>query len=301
MNAHADKESTIDDLHRRIGRNLLRFQAIEQSLRLTLPYVHPEGGAKGADAMREYRERHVSAKPLGPLIDQFRASITGTPELWQDGLARLLAARNELVHQFYSRFDFLSPNSVPEALEYLDRQYKEAEEWAEIFRLQSLMLLLILIETKPALAAEYGSYREKLLEQLPASLEIVVPTAPNRTLWGTTRIVKLLRLAEQHTQTVNGMTLLSRAGQFIKGEAPDLSAKLYGLRTLKEILIASGLFHVNVEDATTVMYKINGEAVGPLPAAAGPCGSCGSNAGPERGSACQGDCDSRRQTRDVVR
>jgi hypothetical protein len=266
MNAHADKESMIDDLHRRIGRNLLRFQAIEQGLRLTLPYVHPDGGAKGADAMREYREQFVSAKPLGLLIEQFRASIAGTPELWQHGLARLLAARNELVHQFYSRFDFLSPDSVLEALEYLDRQYKEAEEWAEIFRVQSLVLLLILIETKPALAAEYGSYREKLLDQLPPSLEIVVPMAPNRTLWATTRIVKVLRLAEQHTQTVDGMTLLSRAGQFIKGQAPDLSAKLYGLKTLKEILIASGLFHVTVaEDATTVMYKSNGEAVGSLP------------------------------------
>jgi hypothetical protein len=47
MNAHADKESMIGDLHRRIGRNLLRFQAIEQSLRLTLSYVHPDGGANG--------------------------------------------------------------------------------------------------------------------------------------------------------------------------------------------------------------------------------------------------------------
>ncbi len=67
-----------------------------------------------------------------------------------------------------------------------------------------------------------------------------------RTLWATTRIVKLLRLAEQHTQTVDGMMLLSRAGQFIKGQAPDLSANEYGLKTLKEILIASGLFHVTV-------------------------------------------------------
>jgi len=216
--------------------------------------------------MHKYREQHVSAKPLGLLIGQFKASIAGTPELWQHGLATLLAARNELVHQFYSRFDFLSPNSVPEALEYLDRQYKEAEEWAEILRVQSLVLLLILIETKPKLAAEHGSYRERLLEQLPASVEIVVPTAPNLTLWATTLIVKLLKLAEQRTQTVDGMTPLPRAEQFIKGHAPDLSTKEYGLNTLKEILIASGLFQVTVaEDATTVMYRSNGEAVAPLP------------------------------------
>lgn len=255
----------VDELYRRIGRNLLRFQAIEQSLRFMLPYIHPDGGAKGADAMREYQDRYVSAKPLGILIDQFRSSISGAPEFWSHGLANLLAARNELVHQFYSRFDFLSSNSIGEALAYLDQQLKDTEEWTSIIRTQSLVLLLILIETKPALATEFGAYREKLLEQLPPSLEIVVPSSPDRTVWATTRIARLLRLAELHTKTESGMTLLSRAGNFIKSQAPDLSAKEYGLRTLKEILIASGLFHVIVaDDGTTVMYRSNGEAVVPL-------------------------------------
>jgi hypothetical protein len=44
---------------------------------------------------------------------------------------------------------------------------------------QSLVLLLILIETKPALAAEYGSYREKLLEQEGAGSS---PNRPGRGL-----------------------------------------------------------------------------------------------------------------------
>lgn len=32
----------INELHRRIGRNVLRFQKIELALKLMLPYVHPE-------------------------------------------------------------------------------------------------------------------------------------------------------------------------------------------------------------------------------------------------------------------
>lgn len=234
----------VDELHRRIGRNLLRFQAIELSLKLMLPYMHPDGGAKGAGAMREYQVKNVDGKSLGLLVEQFRSSVSGTPELWERGLAELLAARNDLVHHFYHKFDFVQPNSVHEALEYLDRQYKESEEWSEILRIQSLVLLLVLIETKPAVAADYGQHREKLLAQLPRSLEFVVPLAPNRTAWTTTRVVKLLRLAEQNTQPIDGMTLLSRAGEFIRSRAPDLSVRDYGLRNLKEILTTSGLFHV---------------------------------------------------------
>lgn len=215
--------------------------------------------------MREYQNNNVASKSLGMPIEQFNSSISGTPELWERWLAELLAARNDLVHHFYHRFDFVMPNSVNEALEYLDRQYKEAKEWSEILGVQSLILLLILIETRPALAAEYGVHREKIIARLPTSLEIVVPSAPNRTMWATARVVKLLRLAEQHTQTVDGMTFLSRAGKFIKSQAPDLKVKEYGLKTLKEILMVSGLFHVVVAGDGTVTYQRNEILVDPLP------------------------------------
>jgi hypothetical protein len=247
----------IDGLHRRLGRNLLRFQEIELSLKLMLPYVHPDGGAKGTKAMQEYQARNVTGKSLGLLVEQFKSAISGTPELWESGLAALIEARNDLVHHFYHQFDFVQPESAQNAIEYLDTQYREAEEWWQILRVQSLVLLLVLIETKPALAAEYGRHREKLLAQLPSYVEFVVPSEPGRTAWATTRIVKLLRLAEQHTQQVSGMTLLSRAGNFIKSRSPDLLVRAYGLKTLKEVLTVSGLFHVEVSEDGTVSYRGN--------------------------------------------
>ncbi|HLF10858.1 MAG TPA: hypothetical protein VJA26_06555, partial [Gammaproteobacteria bacterium] len=163
--------------HRRVGRNLLLFQAIEQSLRFMLPYVHPDGSASGAEAMRQYQRHNIERKSLGPLLEQFRGSVSGTPDLLETGLNGLLAARNELVHHFYAneRVDFLSPSGGAAALAYLEEQYKYAQEWAEIFPAQSLVLLLILTETNPELAAEYGQHRERLIAQLPASLEIVDP------------------------------------------------------------------------------------------------------------------------------
>jgi hypothetical protein len=249
--------SPMDELHRRIGRNLLRFQEIELSIKLMLPYIHADGSAKGAEAMREYQTKNVDGRSLGLLVEQFKSAISGTPELWESGLAALLEARNELVHHFYHQFDFVQPDGVNNALEYLDHQYGQAEEWWRILQVQSLVLLLMLIETKPALAAEYGQHREKLLAQLPPWVEFVVPSAPDRTAWATTRIVKLLRLAEQHTQQVNGMTLLSRAGNFIKSRSPDLTVKAYGLKTLKEILIVSGLFYIEISEGGTVLYRGN--------------------------------------------
>ena len=49
-------QATIDELHRRIGRNLLRCQEIEVGLKLILPYIHPNGGAKSLEAIKAYRQ-----------------------------------------------------------------------------------------------------------------------------------------------------------------------------------------------------------------------------------------------------
>src|SRR6185436_13043026 len=58
----ANRKQTIDEIHRRIGRNLLRYQGIEECLRLLLPYIHPNASAKGADAMRSYQQQNVASK-----------------------------------------------------------------------------------------------------------------------------------------------------------------------------------------------------------------------------------------------
>jgi hypothetical protein len=57
-----------DELHRRIGGNLLRLQAMELSLKFVLPYTHPDGGAKGADAMRAYQSKDVTGKPFHVMV-----------------------------------------------------------------------------------------------------------------------------------------------------------------------------------------------------------------------------------------
>lgn len=68
------------------------------------------------------------------------------PEPSKDTLHQLQTARNELVHEIYRnpRFDLLSPSGASDLLAYLDEQYSQAEEWAEIFRVQSLKEILLI-------------------------------------------------------------------------------------------------------------------------------------------------------------
>ena len=117
------------------------------------------------------------------------------------------------------------------------------------------------MESNPALAAQFGSHHEKLLIRLPPGLEYIDKHDPTRTTWATSRIVRLLQLAEIHTEKRNGFTLLARAGEFIKAKSPDVSPEEYGIRTLKDLLRLSGMFEIAVEtDGTTVSYRSIGEA-----------------------------------------
>ena len=253
----AKNTQIIDEVHRRIGRNLLRYQGIEVCLRLLLPYIHPDASAKGADAMRSYQQQNVASKSLSPLVQQFRAAVAGLPEPSSDTLQQLQKARNELVHEIHSnpRFDLLSTSGASDLLAYLDEQYSQAEEWAEIFRVQSLVLLLILIESQSSIAAEFGAHRDELIAQLPTSVEVIDRANPTQSAWASTRVVTLLRMAELHAEPIDGMTLLSQAGRFIDERESTLDLKdIYGLKTLKEILLISGLFDVKV-DGDTVWYR----------------------------------------------
>ena len=90
--------------------------------------------------------------------------------------------------------------------------------------------------------------------------EIINGGDPSKTVWETTRIVQLLKLAEHETEPLDGMTLLSRAGQFIRKSAPEFSPRRYGLKRLTDVLLASGLFEVDLranDDAggVTVLYR----------------------------------------------
>ena len=253
-----DKNEAIREVHRRIGRNLLRFQEMEVAMKMILPYAHPDGAMKGVEAMRQYQKEHIDLKTLGYLFGQIKDAMQATPEFFERSAASIVAARNDLVHHFYKlpSVDMLAPEGLVKATAWLDKQFEDSEEWYQILRTESLLVLLMLMESNPELAVQYGAHHEQLLEQLPPNIEYIDQIDVRNTTWAKSRIVRLLQLAELKTEKRNGRTLLARAGQFIKTQSPEICPEEYGVRTLKDVLLASRMFEVIIEaDGSTIAYR----------------------------------------------
>jgi len=261
-----DAPPTVDEIHRRVGRNLLRFQKIEEFLRFMIPYLRVGSESVTVESIRSAQAR-VRKMRLGRLIDEFKRAAEQLDSYWVSELQKVLDARNELVHEFYRNphFSLLSQEGASRALAYLNEQHQATDEWHKALRTQGTVLLINVIDANPNLASEYARHRERLIASLPPSMEFVDAIEPEGTQCASTRIINLLRLAELKTEPVNGMTLLARAGQMIASVAPGTNLEEdYGLGSLKKILLMSGLFEVRIaDDGTTVSYRSNGQLTAP--------------------------------------
>jgi len=160
--------AALDDLHRRIGRNLLRFQQIEFALKFALPYMHPDGGKAGFEALKKYRER-IGSKPLGEVVQALEESIDIPDGFFSRKLKDVVDARNAFVHHFFELpgIDLMSPTGLAELTRYLDQQYESAAELFEFARVLSGAALLAVLDSRP------GAYPE--LEAMRATLEASLP------------------------------------------------------------------------------------------------------------------------------
>lgn len=242
----------------------MRYQQIEFFLKHALPYIHPDGSKQGDEAFRKYRDA-IGSKTLGLLINELH-DCDGIPEGYiRNELAKVIADRNELVHHLFQRpgIDPLSASVVEETIRYLDRQYEQAEELYRFAHTQSLAVLLAELSTHAHNNAEYAAYYEQLKALLPLDVEVINTEDPTKTIWRTTRIVQLLKLAEKRIEKTEGLTPLSRAGEFIRREAPDLKYRDYGIKKLRAILVVSELFDVFVlpkegQTNDVVLYRSKG-------------------------------------------
>lgn len=259
MTDTVNPESPVSELQRKLGRNLLCFQEIEFGLKLVMPYIHPdaqEGGLASFTAVRA----EFSDKTLGVVIEKFRESLTtSSPDVLSDELARVLKERNQLVHEFFRLpgIDFLTLDGVRAGIQYLDRQFESIQPIRGLVRSQAVATLLTIIRSQEDKNSELAQHYGALLQAVGPDVEIINVSNPSMTIWETTRVVRLLRLAEKETERVDGMTLLSRAGALIRREEPEVSPKTYGLRRLMDVLLACGLFEVEVRpsnDSGSVVF-----------------------------------------------
>ena len=250
----------IDEVLRRIGRNLLLFQEVEGMLKFLVANNEISGPPRSLDRLRQERADEIATKTLGQLARRYSDEVlsdgeddAGIPEnvteSWirisyrveqygnalgvQDAeLAAIVATRNELVHQFLPRWD---PNSLAKteaALNFLDAQREAVLVTHERLRKFIDGHMALRAELHALLDSEEGKRRFELA-YLRAS-----------------RIVALLDEIAKEVGGESGWVPLATAGRLLRECAPDEMAALkerFGYTTLKGLTLATGIFDVREE------------------------------------------------------
>lgn len=268
-----DLDSSVAEVQRRIGRNLLLFQQIEHLLKHLMSNARYEGTITSAKVDHEERQARFHKQTLGQLAGQFvddvladageREAPESVDEAWfsfgftiqtdsafvEQHTAEMRAvvdARNDLIHHFLPRWSPASEDSTRAALAYLDEQRAQALPMRD--RLQGFVNAL---QQAAKAHAEFMSSpkgaREIELQWLRHS-----------------RLVLLLGEVAQKTPRADGWTVLASAGHILRRQEPQELEHLlerYGHRTLKRLLQATELFDIEEEPTagggTRTIYRIN--------------------------------------------
>lgn len=270
--AHARTPAT-DEVLRRVGRNLVIFQQVEQALKFLTTHARfhapasqfAERFGKHAEAIQKKSMGDLAGKLVDNVLQADRDD--GTPdnvtEAWfgfrftiesdaesvarhERELKELVDRRNELVHHFLPRWHDAVDGDADAALAWLDAQREAAV--ALLDRLQGWART---VETARKEQAAFLLSPEGQRE-----VELVV-------LRGSRLVVMLGQIA-MHTPRPDGWTVLDTARHLVKREEPeelnDLRTR-FGHPNLRAILQATELFDVVDETTpgggTRTIYRIN--------------------------------------------
>ena len=271
--AEAGRAPDVDEVLRRIGRNLLLFQHIEHLLKHLMSNTRFEGTIALAQANHEERRAKIHKQTLGQLAGQFADDVLADAverdapedlsEAWfsfaftiqtdsafvEQHTAEMKAvvdARNDLIHHFLPRWSPASEESTRVALTYLDEQRARALPMRD--RLQGFAKAFQDVATAHAeFIASPEGVRQFELQWLRHS-----------------RLVLLLGELATRTNRVDGWIVLATAGQIVAREEPDElehMAQRYKHLTLKKLLQATELFNIEEEatagGGTRTIYRIN--------------------------------------------
>ena len=263
----------IDEVFRRIGRNLLLFQHIEHLLKQLMTSARLEGTVHSMQANFEERRARIHKQTLGQLAGQFvddvladageREAPENVDEAWfsfgftiqkdsafvEQHTAEMKAvvdARNDLIHHFLPRWSPASEDSTRAALAYLDEQRAQALPMRD--RLQGFVNSL----------QEAAKAHADFMSSPEAAREMELQWLRH------SRLVLLLGEVAQMTHRVDGWTVLASAGNILRQREPEELEHMlerYGHRTLKKLLRATELFDIEEEPTagggTRTIYRIN--------------------------------------------
>ena len=260
----------IDEVLRRVGRNLLLFQQIELLLKQLTSNARIEGTATSAQVNHELRRARVFKQTLGQIAGQFADDVladaddcnpsenlsevristrltveidTAFAELHVAEMEAIVSARNDLVHHFLLQWSPSSEESTRSALEYLHEQWVKARPMRD-------RLVALVKAFEEAVKAHMGF--------------IASPDGLKLEMLRQSRLVILLGELATRTRRADGWMDLATAAHIVRREEPEeleYMVERYGHRTLKKLLQATELFDITDEPTpkggTRVLYRIN--------------------------------------------
>ena len=271
--AETKRTPDVDEVLRRIGRNLLLFQQIEHLLKHLMSNARFEGTIASAPANLEEHRAKFHKQTLGQLAGQFtddvladageRDAPENLSEPWfsfrftiqtdsafveqhTTEMKAVVDARNDLIHHLLPRWSPTSEESTQSALTYLDDQR------ARVLPVRDRLL----------------GFAKSLQDAAKAHAEFIASPEGDRQFelqWlRQSRLVLLMGELTSRSNRSDGWTVLATAGQIVWREEPDelkCMAERYGHRTLKKLLQATELFDIDEEPTarggTRTIYRIN--------------------------------------------
>jgi hypothetical protein len=270
-------EDAVNEVHRKIGRNMMLFQQLEYLLKHFVANSSFSGYVSELSLIKEQRAISVRKLTLGSLVGKYlETTSTESPEnsdnepdelediteafcsfkfhtqyydaayldTKKDALARIVFDRNELIHHLLLKFDTKSVESCTQTGKQLDEQKEKV-----LSEINELKRQLDSFKTGMKFFAEFlnsdEGKRQFELSLLRQSLLALL----------------LCEIASQNART-DGWFSLSAASLIIRREAPeevDLLKVKYGHKSLKALILATEMFDLYEEPTAKglrVLYRL---------------------------------------------
>lgn len=242
-----------DGVLRKVGRNMVLFQMIENLLKILVANQRVDGTATNIVKRQQKRAKVVQKKTMGYLIERLLSEAGEPPkepqdvsqvwisttftisgdgdfdELLRAGLELMLSERNDLTHHFLPRWKPDSLEHMTEAASYLDQQHEKTVPMFEHLKSITISMQNSRKEMAAFLVSNEGVRQFKLtwLQHNP--------------------LVTLLQEVATLMARPDGWTYLTHAEQHAIIHESDEVAHMkerYEFSTLEQLLIASELFDV---------------------------------------------------------
>ena len=257
-------ETARNECMRRIGRNMIMFQRMEQLLKYLLANSSLEGYGKELQSIKAKRASDISSMTMGQLSNEYFNTIFDTSEnelpphedpsqhylsfkysvqrseerinAEKQYFSELVKERNELVHHLLPKYDPTSLQSIEELSESLEKQRERF--------LPALKNLTTLCETQQNIRQQIADF----FQSEAGGRFLVEGIYP-----GETRLDKLLRDAASFSTRDDGWSSLNLAGQFIKNQPEDIIEKVCEelafskLPALKTLIEKSPIFELKTQ------------------------------------------------------